>query len=95
MKTAKVVKTKKAPKSKKASKARGLVAQAKKAVEDAVVSRVADTRILEMAAAQYSRLLKEVARRKKQLSQEKQMAFELGEKILARAKEVSSSLVKK
>lgn len=106
MKKAKPVKAKKTARKAKASKTKTrksaakpsasqrasvLVAQAKQVVSD----RMADNRLLEAAAQQYTRLLKEVSRRKKQLSAEKQVALEIGEKILAKAKEVSSSLVRK
>ena len=98
MKKSKAVKakktvTKKAKKitKKVINKKSTLVDQAKKVV----ANRVADNRLLEAASLQYTRLLKELARRKKQLSQDKQVAIEIGERILAKAKEVGSTLVRK
>ena len=94
MKKSKAVKAKKTVKratKKTAKKSANLVDQAKKVV----ASRVADNRLLEVAAQQYTRLLKELGRRKKKLSQDKQVAIEIGERILAKAKEVGATLVRK
>ena len=74
-----------------ARKKSSIVSKAKKVVQQ----RLNDNRLLEIAAAQYSRLLKELNRRKLQLSDDKKTAFEIGERILAKAKQVSASLVKK
>ncbi len=90
MKKSKAQKTKKTVK-KAIKKKSTLVAQAKQVV----ASRVADNRLLEVAAQQYTRLLKELGRRKKKLSQDKQVAIEIGERILAKAKEVGATLVRK
>lgn len=89
MKKSKAVKTKKTVR--KTKKKATLVKQA----QQAVASRVADNRLLEVASQQYTRLLKELSRRKKKLSQDKQVAIEIGERILAKAKEVSATLVRK
>ncbi len=58
-------------------------------------AELVDRSLLEIAADQYSKLLRQLARQRKRLGKDRVAALEVGERILERAKEVSASLVRK
>lgn len=58
-------------------------------------AELVDRSLLEIAADQYSKLLRQLARQRKRLDKDRQTALEVGERILERAKAVSASLVRK
>lgn len=71
-----------------------LTDKARKVVR-AGIAELVDRSLLEIAADQYSKLLRQLARQRKRLDKDRQTALEVGERILERAKEVSASLVRK
>lgn len=71
-----------------------LTDKARKVVR-AGIAELVDRSLLEIAAQQYSKLLRELARQRKNLDKDRQAALKVGERILERAKEVSASLVRK
>jgi hypothetical protein len=59
------------------------------------ISTLLDHRLLDIATQQYARVLREVKKGKKRLDDEKKLALQLGERIIAKAREVKASLTSK
>jgi hypothetical protein len=63
------------------------------------LTELLDRRLLEIASKQYARVLREVAKGRKRIDRriddEKKLALQLGERIIAKAREVKASLTSK
>lgn len=63
------------------------------------LTELLDRRLLEIATKQYARIAREVAKGRKRLDRkiddEKKLAVQLGERIIAKAREVKETLIRK
>lgn len=92
---AKTATSKAAPKARKLSAHTVSLTDKARKVVRAGIAELVDRSLLEIAAQQYSKLLQQLARQRKNLDKDRQAALKVGERILERAKEVSASLVRK
>jgi hypothetical protein len=76
--------------------ARSVAQKAQDMVKDRL-TELLDRRLLDIATKQYSRVLREVAKGRKKIDRaiddEKRLALQLGERIIAKAREVKQSLL--
>jgi hypothetical protein len=95
-KTARTAKTKAAKTTKVANAVKAAKSQPGKLAKSvsAKLSSLLDRRLLDIASKQYARVLREVKKGKKIIDDETKVAIQLGERIIAKAREVKASLTK-
>jgi hypothetical protein len=83
----------KKPKTKKKSAAKRIKKTAKKRLSRVLQMDAVDRLLLKMAAKPYAKILDQIESGKKRLDEERQVAYQLGSRILTKAKSVRDSLI--